>query len=761
MRRYYLFFILILVTLPQLLHNVNAQDFERDFLPDGAKKRIGKGWVRDIEFSPDGQQFAVATTIGIWIYDSHSGKIVNRLEGFMGGASAISYSNNSNVLAAAHDDHTIRLWNPKDKTQDDDIPIFRGHTSAIHAVKFSPDGNILASAGADNSIRLWNPKGIDDIEKHKSKLPYKAIVRAIAFSPDSLMLAGGSDDGAIQVWDTGTGDRIYDFKGHNDSVQAVDFSTDRTELISASLDGSVLVWSLVGEGAKLHSTLQHYSSVYAVKFSPDGNDIATGAGDKLIRIWDKNTIAEDITLKGHKDVVSKVDFSPDGKAVVSGSLDGRVLLWDRIGARIRFEITGHIGDIKALRYTKDNRILTCGTGLDGKLRIWDAGTSSALSILREHIGLAQAVTFSQNGKIIASGGNQDGTTFLSDVNEVLESDEGYSDESLQTILVGNEHGITALTFAPEDVTLATGGVDGRIHLFNLESKKRLKILKGPQSTITSLAFVKDSTRFFSGEENGNIRQWNGLSGEEIGIGFFPSFGAITALSYSIRNKYLAVGDNKGRIVFLNPDTEKKNTVEFQTPHRSKVTALIFSEDGNTLVSGSENGTIILWDMAMVLSSPEDAAKVSPKDKVLPKKNPVAGNQRIELTAQEIARNARQSTVYIRTLNAKGDAVGSGSGFIVGPGIIVTNFHVVDGSTSIFARIVDKEKWYYVESIVSTDKLHDLVTLKVVGIQTSALHIGNSDNVEIGEKVYAVGNPRGFLEGTVSDGIISGIRGEGN
>ena len=52
----------------------STQDYTQWYLPQGAKMRLGKGRINDITFSPDSTQFAVATSIGIWIYSAESGK---------------------------------------------------------------------------------------------------------------------------------------------------------------------------------------------------------------------------------------------------------------------------------------------------------------------------------------------------------------------------------------------------------------------------------------------------------------------------------------------------------------------------------------------------------------------------------------------------------------------------------------------------------------------------------------------------------------
>ena len=98
-------------------------------------------------------------------------------------------------------------------------------------------------------------------------------------------------------------------------------------------------------------------------------------------------------------------------------------------------------------------------------------------------------------------------------------------------------------------------------------------------------------------------------------------------------------------------------------------------------------------------------------------------------------------------------------FIEG-GLIATNYHVIKDAKRGIAKLVGQEKEFAIDGYVAIDKERDLAILKVTGLHAPALPLGNSDNVQVGETVYAVGNPRG-LEGTFSPGAVSSIRPEGN
>ena len=160
----------------------------------------------------------------------------------------------------------------------------------------------------------------------------------------------------------------------------------------------------------------------------------------------------------------------------------------------------------------------------------------------------------------------------------------------------------------------------------------------------------------------------------------------------------------------------------------------------------------------------DPTPAEPKQ-VKPKVPPPSAEPKLVLTPPEIAKIAKGSTVLLTIKDAKGSSLGTGSGFVVHDGQIVTNYHVIEAIINEGAignaKLVGKKEIYAVEreDIVKPNEENDLAVVKVMGIDAPALSLGNSDAVEIGETIYVVGNPTGGFEGTVTKGIISAIETE--
>ena len=99
--------------------------------------------------------------------------------------------------------------------------------------------------------------------------------------------------------------------------------------------------------------------------------------------------------------------------------------------------------------------------------------------------------------------------------------------------------------------------------------------------------------------------------------------------------------------------------------------------------------------------------------------------------------------------------GQGSGFIIDKeGHILTNYHVIEDARQIEVTLHNRKK--YRATIVGTDRSHDLAVVQIKAPELTPMVLGDSGNLQVGQKVYAIGNPFG-LAGTLTRGIVSSIR----
>ena len=159
------------------LQDVVAHDYTQWGLPEGAKFRIGKGWISEIACSPDGDWIAVASSIGVWLYDAHSGA---------------------------------------------EISLITGHRAVVRCVTFSPDGQTLASGSLDETVCLWDAR----TGEHKQTfIGHRDAVTSVAFSPDgqTVVSSSGDEDKTIRLWDVRTGRQLQALPGHTGRVSTLHF----------------------------------------------------------------------------------------------------------------------------------------------------------------------------------------------------------------------------------------------------------------------------------------------------------------------------------------------------------------------------------------------------------------------------------------------------------------------------------------------------------------------------------------------------------
>ena len=183
------------------------------------------------------------------------------------GVTAVAFSRDGKLLAAAHGDGTVRLWDPA-TGQAVGAPLLAdlGAKSGpagigVFGVAFSPDGKLLATADADGTVRLWDPAtgkptaapiqaNTQTAVGQDAQISGRPGVFRVAFSPDGKLLATADDDGTVKLWNPATGQPAgaplhagVNFFKATEGVLGVAFSPDGKLLATADNDGTVKMWN--------------------------------------------------------------------------------------------------------------------------------------------------------------------------------------------------------------------------------------------------------------------------------------------------------------------------------------------------------------------------------------------------------------------------------------------------------------------------------------------------------------------------------------
>ena len=491
--------------------------------------------VNSVNFSPDDKLLASAShdeTVRLW---HRNGTPIIELK-HNERVTSVSFSPNSKFLASASADGTLKLWRVErlgEKVEVLPLKPLTGHKNNkctqwykcwVNDVSFSQDSQILASASRDKTIKLWNRVNgelIITLEGHEHD------VNGISFSPApaSQTLASASSDGTVKLWNVKTGDLVQTLEGHNDGVTSINFSPDGQTLVSASIDKTLKLWHKAKANGEWVSreTLSGYGSVvYSVSFSPDAQTLMTAGEDKTVRLWsipkpgtptpsgtfsaslspDGKTFAvagwdrllqlwyrEETTskrfykaLEGHKSTVNAVNFSSDGQFLASGSDDTTIRLWNPANGGYIRTLTGHQDIINSIAFSPDSKMLASASGRqDPAIRLWELGDLTddiRPKMLRNHEDAVNTIAFSPDGRTLASGG-RDPKVILWDP----------SDGTVQKRLEQEGSEINALSFSPDGKILASAEENNTIKLWQVKDGTLLRILEGHRAGVTSIANI--------------------------------------------------------------------------------------------------------------------------------------------------------------------------------------------------------------------------------------------------------------------------------
>ena len=620
----------LLLSPPEFLHAsdlpaVPDGDYPTWYLPEGAVIRLGKGRMgesdRAISFSPDGRLLAVASGVGVWVYDVENPERLTLLPVEL--VNAVSFSPDGTLLASGSGGK-ITLW---DVASGSPTATF-GDPVGAKNVAFSPDGSSLAYIGSGGQLGLWDVGTGTLIHNFPATRNL-----SVAFSPDGITLASGAEDETARLWDLRSRSNTDILPGHGGYVESVAFSPDSSTLASASWDGNIRLWDLAS--GLTSAILEHRGQVKCVSFSPDGATLGSGAWHRTVRLWDTETGRNIATLPLHRGSVLAVSFSPDGSPFATASEDGTVSLWD-LESETATTLSGHMDAVSVMAFSPDGKTVACENfdGTDGTVDLWDTATGRNIATLSGQTLPVQAISFSPDGATLASG-SQDKTVLLWDL------------ETHNTITtLEHSHPVSAVSFSPDGGILASGDWNGGVFLWDVKVGEEIVTLSGLGDLVLSMSFSPDGTTLATGSRSGEVMLWDMTTGTAAAS--LPGHSRqVSALSFSPDGETLFSGSGNhritwevetetpldtaredwGEIMAFSPDgtlfatgthnnlvrlwdMETGTTIATLEGHAHHVGNVLFSSDGRTLASGSQDGTILLWDVQLLLPHAKTLTKFS-------------------------------------------------------------------------------------------------------------------------------------------------------
>ncbi|MYF98271.1 sigma-70 family RNA polymerase sigma factor [Candidatus Poribacteria bacterium] len=519
-----------------------VEDYTKWGLPKEAKARFGKGGINMLQFSPDGRQLAVGSDIGLWLYDTKTGKEVSM---FPGKYESIAFSPDGRFLSGSIGSFRrkgsrfyamgLQLWEVA-TGQKRQLTRFLPNASVL---RFSADGKTLFALGykGDTFSQLDVATGKGMWKRIEGQIHPGIFVDpgCYALTHDKFAIGVGTK---IELWDTTTDKILFTLEG-NISLLALEFSPDGTRLASAGKNNNeneivpLQLWDINSKESILLD--KHTGWINALAFSSDGKMLASGGKDKTVQLWDTATGEPITTFTGHTRGINDLTFSQDNRTLVSGSADGTVRFWNiKNGNLLPTHITGHTMEVETATFFKDNTMLA-SVAYDQVISIWDVKTSRKTG----SNALQKIDFYPENHEewryLMASTSafSPDGTKFASSGVNVIKGNKAFPLVSLSDVRTGRELQTLAakegyaspVTFSPDGKTVAFG-TSGEICIWNTEtgdtsdislpdislSYQNVKRKRKFKSTISTLVFSPDGKKLVSGTKDGKVQMWDAKTG---------------------------------------------------------------------------------------------------------------------------------------------------------------------------------------------------------------------------------------------------------
>ncbi len=407
---------------------------------------------------------------------------------------------------------------------------------------------------------------------------HKGRVQALAKVPHSSLMISGGDDATLILWDPIHGTEIRTFSGHRDWIRAVALPETGQQVVSISDDRTIRIWTV--DNGVLEKTISHHMGwPLALAVAPDGKMAITASDDSTLRVWDLSDGTLQNTLRGHRAKVNALQLSPCGNWLISASDDRSIKVWNLSEMVEQHTLKGHAHRVNALCILNERNWVVSASS-DDSIRAWDYQKGIFIKAITEDaIGVRGLVGTPDEQFVLAAC--EDNTVRMWSVEEGM----------LKQTYRGHNAWVNSVAVSCNGAFATSASDDHSLKVWDLKAGMDTFSFKGHKGRIRGIVVSPDGNQAVSTSNDRRLRCWDLNERRQSNIILGRSHWPI---AHGSREQDLLSAAGDATIEMINLDTMKQARTFIG--HTERIRALTVTNDGEYLVSASDDKTIKIWDL---------------------------------------------------------------------------------------------------------------------------------------------------------------------